>query len=94
MAKLSFMDVRIGDTLRAEAGFTCLAEGQEVVVQGSWEGVWVECSEGEHFLRHNTDAHMDLIGFTMSVENPNLKAEGQVARDFWSHRRPLANKPK
>lgn len=63
-AKIS--DVFVGTALVADAGFTCLAEGQVVVVERSDEGAkFVRCREGTHMLDGQSDgAH--YVGLTLS----------------------------
>jgi hypothetical protein len=43
-------DVASGDTLRTDDGFTCLEPFEEYEVKEDDNGLYIECSEGHHYL--------------------------------------------
>mgnify|MGYP000266944799 CR=1 FL=1 len=46
---LKLEDVKVGDVLTADAGFTCMPAGQhEVKIDDT--GLYVECDHGKHYL--------------------------------------------
>lgn len=42
-------EVKAGDTLLADGGFTCMSEGI-VTVEEDDDGLFVRCGEGKHYL--------------------------------------------
>jgi len=42
--------VKVGTKLRADDGFTCLRDGDELTVEGDDKGLFVRCDEGSHYL--------------------------------------------
>lgn len=68
---LKIYDVRKGDKLVADAGFTCLAHGQIVEVTQTSDGLLaIRCADGAHLL-DGQDEQGELIGLD--------RAEGQDA---------------
>lgn len=57
-------DIKKGDKLIADGGFTCLAKGQIVEVLLEDSELAVKCSRGIHFLRGQCGKNGLLIGFT------------------------------
>lgn len=47
---MKLSDVKVGDKLRADAGFTCLRDGEIVTVQEDAGGKYVPCADGKHYL--------------------------------------------
>lgn len=63
-------NVREGDFLRADGGFTCIDEGAVLQVKRGKEGLFVSCSAGEHYIEGQLDDGCEYIGFEL-VEVPN-----------------------
>lgn len=42
--------VKVGTKLRADGGFTCLRDGDELTVESDDGGLFVRCSSGTHHL--------------------------------------------
>ena len=56
-------DVKEGDKLVADAGFTCLKDGQEVKVCRTPDGLLaIPCACGDHLLDGQVEEHGELIG--------------------------------
>ena len=61
---LDTAEVKAGNVLIADGGFTCLQEGQECLVRDYGKGLYVECSAGEHYLDGQlTDDEERYVGF-------------------------------
>lgn len=62
-------DVKEGDTLIADGGFTCIGHGTELAVLFDEDtargGLFVECADGKHFLAGQLDEGHVYIGFTL-----------------------------
>lgn len=67
---MKLSDVKPGDVLIADGGFTCIASGAQLVVG---EDLSVPCDEGKHSLDGQVcwDDGETLIGFTFP-ESPNV----------------------
>ena len=67
---MKFADVKEGDTLIADGGFTCINEGARLTVKKSVGGLYVPCESGQHFLDSQVDwnNNKDLIGFSWPKE--------------------------
>lgn len=61
---LRLEDVKEGDVLVADGGFTCLKEGERCEVRKDEVGLYVLCQGGKHYLEGQTDDGVTLIGFT------------------------------
>lgn len=48
-------DVKAGDKLKCDDGFTCLKKGEVVPVRSWTDGLFVPCSEGRHYLSGQAD---------------------------------------
>ena len=65
MVKVALADVKPGDILIADAGFTCMFEAEHVTVAADEDGrLYVNCADGRHLLDGQTDAEGYLIGLT------------------------------
>lgn len=60
MVKLA--DVKVGDKLIADDGFTCIPVGAVKTVQLGPEGLYIPCSQGEHYLDGQCCEHGILVG--------------------------------
>lgn len=57
-------EVKEGDTIIADGGFTCMKAGPRKVLSDE-HGLFVECAEGKHYLDGQEDEEgADLVGLT------------------------------
>ena len=63
MAVIPMDEVKVGDVLVADGGFTCIKEGEHVVVDSDEHGLFVPCSFGKHHLDGQRDTDKNYIGF-------------------------------
>lgn len=64
-------DVKPGDVLIADGGFTCLAENARCEVLKDHYGLYVNCDEGKHYLDGQLDDDgTGIIGFTKVEPTP------------------------
>jgi len=63
---VKFSDVKEGDVLVADGGFTCIRKGAELTVSSRFsDGLFVPCDEGEHYLDGQLNYETgELIGFS------------------------------
>ncbi len=54
LERVRMADLKAGDVLIADAGFSCIPEG-EVIVNGDEAGLYFECAEGRHRLDGQED---------------------------------------
>ena len=67
MAKVKFSEVKAGDFIKADGGFTCLDAGEVCKVyadDGLQSNPHVPCREGKHFLCGQIGTDGVLVGFT------------------------------
>jgi hypothetical protein len=55
-------DLKPGDVLRADGGFTCLSDGAVREVMKDDDGLYVQCSEGKHHLDGQEGANGECVG--------------------------------
>lgn len=78
-AKLS--EVKPGDILIADGGFTCIPEGARLTVREDSDGLYVPCAGddadsghpiigGQHYLEGQADDGEHLVGFYKADGNP------------------------
>lgn len=69
-AKLS--EVKVGDILEADSGFTCLKDGAQLKIKSDGGDLYVDCSGAEdddpeekhkHFIEGQADDGEHLVGF-------------------------------
>ncbi len=60
---VKFNDIKVGDELVADSGFTCLSNGITVAVQQDDAGFFVTCYNGKHHLDGQLNDDGDLVGF-------------------------------
>lgn len=58
-AKLS--EVKAGDTIVADGGFTCMEPGPKIVRQAK-HGLCINCVDGDHYLSGQADDGEHLVG--------------------------------
>ncbi len=63
-------DLKPGDKLEADGGFTCLSAGQRCEVKADAERLYIECTEGHHYLEGQTDfaTGTELVGLWRLAE--------------------------
>lgn len=61
---MKLSDVKVGDTIIADGGFTCMAPGLKVVAEDDG-GLFVSCDDGHHYLEGQLafDGSGALVGF-------------------------------
>ena len=70
----NLLDIHVGSVLVADGGFTCLNEGQKVVVEMASDAfhqmheLFVRCEKGRHYLAGQLDDQMNLIGLTLASD--------------------------
>lgn len=62
--KLRLTDVKPGDILITDRGFTCMDKGQHLTVRLSRHGLWIPCRVGRHYLDGQEDEDGFLVGLT------------------------------
>lgn len=68
---MKLSQVKMGDTIVADGGFTCMKAGPHKV-EGDADGLFVPCSDGKHYLAGQEDEPCaDLIG----LDFPNASSE-------------------
>jgi len=66
MYVLKFADIKTGDILIPDAGFTCMSAGSEKTVLKDTDGsLYVTCEEGSHLLCGQISSHDPslIVGF-------------------------------
>ena len=61
---LQLKDLEVGDTIIADAGFTCMPAGPKTVCDNDKGELFVHCGEGRHFLDGQENENGDLIGIS------------------------------
>lgn len=56
-------EIKVGDVLEADDGFTCLAKGDQCPVEQDGDGLFVKCSDGTHHLSGQADDGVHVAGF-------------------------------
>jgi hypothetical protein len=60
-------NVKVGDRLIPDGGFTCMTPGHIKVVRRDEGRLYVKCEDGCHYLDGQLDEHGRLIGFQVRV---------------------------
>lgn len=65
---LKLIDIKAGDTLVADGGFTCIAEGAVLEVKDNGDGfLYVPCRRKRHYLDGQTNLEGEVVGFSRAV---------------------------
>lgn len=60
---MKLSDLKEGDVLRCDAGFTCIEKNSLAVVNKDDKGkLWIACRSGRHYLDGQEDKNGELIG--------------------------------
>lgn len=59
---MKLTDVKEGDIIIADGGFTCMEAGEHKVYDDG--RFYIKCDEGKHFLEGQEDENGNLIGVT------------------------------
>lgn len=62
---MKITDIKEGDLITLDGGFTCAKAGQVLVHKDS-QGLFFQCDEGHHYIEGQLDEECDLIGITAS----------------------------
>lgn len=65
-------EIKAGDIVEADAGFTCLSQGRHLV-QSSDSGLFISCSNGKHFIDGQVDDDGTVIG--LKLVSPSHEAD-------------------
>lgn len=65
-----FADVRAGDTLVADNGFTCMLAGPKQVHADTAQRLYVQCGDGRHYLHGQKGQDGRLVGFSQHRRAP------------------------
>jgi hypothetical protein len=61
---MKLSDIKAGDTVHTDAGFTCMGAGTHTV-KSDGDELYIECDHGKHFLSGQEDeAAGDLVGIS------------------------------
>ena len=60
---MKLSEVKVGDILVADDGFTCLSANEHCEVKEA-DGLYIYCKQGRHYLDGQTCPHGYLIGLT------------------------------
>ncbi|MGF6434306.1 hypothetical protein [Bradyrhizobium elkanii] len=61
---MKLSDIKAGDTIYTDAGFTCTPAGKHVVKSDNGD-LYIECDHGKHFLSGQEDEQgSDLVGIS------------------------------
>lgn len=62
---MKLSDLKAGDIVYTDDGFTCMKEGQHVV-QGDADGLFLKCADGQHYLEGQEDDETgELVGISL-----------------------------
>lgn len=62
---MKLTDLKIGDTVHTDDGFTCMKEGPHVV-RGDESGLFLKCDDGHHYLEGQEDDESgELVGVSL-----------------------------
>jgi hypothetical protein len=61
MTKIKLSDLKAGDTIIADGGFTCMEAGPKKVYAAD-DGLHVLCNKGRHYLEGQLDDDGTLVG--------------------------------
>lgn len=61
---MKLADIKIGDRVKTDGGFTCMAAGTKIV-EGDDDGLFIPCNDGKHYLDGQEDEEgADLVGIS------------------------------
>lgn len=65
---MKLADLKAGHCVFADTGFTCMAAGLHIV-EADEHGLYVQCSEGHHYLDGQEDDDGELVGLSPGLDN-------------------------
>jgi hypothetical protein len=65
---MKLSDLKPGDTVIADAGFTCMAAGPKIVESDDGRGLYVRCRRGRHYLDGQETDDDELVGLSRPAE--------------------------
>lgn len=76
---MKLADIKIGDCVCADGGFTCLRPGFHDV-EGDDGGLFVRCDDGKHYLvGQEADGDADLVGISAG---PDRRTTQEIRHDL------------
>lgn len=88
---MKLTDIKAGDIIMADAGFTCLNSGHHVVEE-SRLGLYIRCDHGEHYLAGQEDEGGELVGISAAAtrhQGEDVDGEGKIGRRVLSPRQGI-----
>lgn len=69
MTATKLQDIKPGDRLTADGGFSCLDKGASYAVRSAEDakGLFVNCADGKHYLDGQTDEAGHLVGLSRAA---------------------------
>ena len=67
---MKLKDLKAGDIVEIDDGFTCMEPGEHIVYSNRLNHLYLQCSEGEHFLAGQEDFYKEG-GELFGVKWPN-----------------------
>lgn len=64
MPYVKLTEIRAGDILVADAGFTCMSAGEKLVQADRYGELYISCSSGRHYLNGQLNDSGQLVGLT------------------------------
>ncbi len=61
---MKLSDLKAGDKIKADGGFTCVKEGNHKVKSKKNGDLYIKCSEGKHLLDGQVGEDGELIGIS------------------------------
>ena len=61
---MKLTELKVGDVIIADSGFTCLKAGKYRVKVNSTGDLYINCTEGKHFLTGQLDNDDELVGLS------------------------------
>lgn len=63
---MNINDLKVGDKVVTDAGFTCLDADVVCEVQEDEDGLFIECAEGKHHLHGQAGSDGEIVGLRLA----------------------------
>ena len=64
---VKFADVKVGDVLVADGGFTCMPAGLRTVEVDEAGHLFIPCAAGSHYLNGQLNENDELVGLSKAI---------------------------